>query len=313
MEEEPAARASPEADPRKVAAVVRPSRRFLFTACTSIVLLAQSIAVIPLLAQSRAGANPGAARDERSGSLDVILLLDKSLSMAPYFAKAKEYAAGSVIGSILVPGDRLIVEAVYGKVDRLVKMDISSETDKAAAIRAIRDVKANGRFTDLGNALDVAKKDLDELGQPERPKYVLMITDERQEAPAGSPYQATDYKLKHPSLEYVKKIDLGEFRAIIVGLQVKDKVAQTAPEVMKLLLEPPVRNGSATARGAASVVAAEGIKAGSPGSSASARSAMSAIPSWALAGAAGLLVLAVIGIALAAIASRKSKKGSSQA
>jgi hypothetical protein len=308
LEEDPAARASPSADPRKVAVVVRPSRRFLFTACTSIVLLAQSIIFYPLTAQTSVGASPGAARDERSGSLDVILLLDKSLSMAPYFSKAKEYAAGTVIGSILVPGDRLIVEAVYGKVDRLVKMNIGSEADKAAAIRAIRDVKADGRFTDLGNGLDVAKKDLDELGQPERPKYVLMVTDERQEAPAGSPYQAKDYKLKHPSLEYVKKIDLGEFRAIVVGLQVKDKVAQTAPEVMKLLMEPPVRNPSAATRGTGNGAAAE-----SPGSSASARAALSAIPSWALAGAAGLLVLAVIGIALAAAASRKNKKGSSPA
>jgi hypothetical protein len=252
-------------------------------------------------------------KDERSGSLDVILLLDKSLSMAPYFSKAKEYAAGTVIGSIVVPGDRLIVEAVYGKVDRLVKADIASEADKAAAIRSIRDVKADGRFTDLGKALDTAKKDLDELGRPERPKYVLMITDERQEAPAGSPYQAKDYKLRHPSLEYVKKIDLGEFRAIVVGLQVKDKVAQAAPEVMKLLMEPPVRNPGAAPRGRAEAPAASGAAAGKPGSPAAARAAMSAIPSWALAGVAGLLVLALIGIALAAIASKKNKKGGTPA
>jgi hypothetical protein len=225
--------------------------------------------------------------------------------MAPYFSEAKEYAAGQVIGSILVPGDRLIVEAVYGKVDRLVKMDISSEADKAKAIREIRAVKANGRFTDLGNALDAAKKDLNELGKPERPKYVLMITDERQEAPSGSPYQAKDYKLKHPSLEYVKKIDLGEFRAIIVGLQVKDKVAQAAPEVMKLLLEPPVRDASSAAGSSGS--------GGGAGSSATARAAIAAIPSWALMAAACLLVLAALGLALALLAARRNKKGSTAA
>jgi len=234
--------------------------------------------------------------------------------MAPYFSEAKEYAAGQVIGSILVPGDRLIVELVYGKVERLVSMDISSEADKAKAVRAIRAVKADGRFTDLGNALDAAKRDLDELGKPERPKYVLLVSDERQEAPTGSPYQAKDYKLKHPSLEYVKKIDLGKFRAIIVGLQVKDKVAQTAPEVMKLLLEPPVRDGSGIARAStAGGSAAAAVSSAAPGSSAAARAAMTAIPAWALMGAAGLLALAVIGVVLALLLARKSKKGSSAA
>ncbi len=213
--------------------------------------------------------------------------------------EAKEYAAGQVLGPILVPGDRLIIELVYGKVERLVSMDIASEADKARAIRSIRAVKADGRFTDLGKALDAAKRDLDELGRPERPKYVLMITDERQEAPAGSPYQSTDYTLRHPSLEYVKKVDLGKFRAITVGLQVGDKVAQAAPEMMKLLLEPPVRDGAAGAWSEGSDV---------PGSPAAARAAISAAPSWALWGAAGLLVLAGGGLAAALAASRKRKK-----
>lgn len=213
--------------------------------------------------------------------------------------EAKEYAAGQILGPILVPGDRLIIELVYGKVDRLLSMEIQSEADKAKAIRAIRGVVADGRFTDLGKALDAAKKDLDELGKPERPKYVLLVTDERQEAPPGSPYQSTDYTLRHPSLEYVKKLDLGKFRAITVGLQVGDKIAQTAPEMMKLLLEPPLREGGALAGGSGADV---------PGSSAAARKAMSAAPSWALWGAVGLLILAGGGVAAALALSRKREK-----
>jgi len=219
--------------------------------------------------------------------------------MESYFMEAKEYVAGQVLGPILVPGDRLIVELVYGKIERLLSMDVASEADKAKAIRAIRGVAADGRFTDLGRALDAAKRDLDELGRPERPKYVLMITDERQEAPSGSPYQSTDFTLSHPSLEYVKKIDLGNFRAVTVGLQVGDKVAQAAPEVMKLLLEPPVRDGAAWAGGADADI---------PGSPAAAREAISAAPSWALWGAAGLLVLAGGGLAAALAASRRRRK-----
>ena len=171
----------------------------------------------------------------------MILLLDKSLSMAPYFGKVKEYAAGEVLGPILIPGDRLVVELVYGRVQRLISVTIGSEEDKAKAIRAIRAVKADGHYTDLGAALDAAKRDLDELGQPDRPKYVLLLTDERQEAPKGSPYQTKDYKLEHPALRYIKRVDLGKFRAITVGLQVEALVEKNAPVVMELLMNPPDR------------------------------------------------------------------------
>jgi hypothetical protein len=94
---------------------------------------------------------------------------------------------------------------------------------------------------------------------------------------------------------------LGEFRAITVGLQVKDKVAQATPEVMKLLLEPPVRASGASGA------------AGASGSSAAARAAIAAVPSWALIGAAGLLVLGAVGLALVLLLSRRSKKGDTAA
>ena len=219
--------------------------------------------------------------------------------MAPFFEEAKAYAAGTVLGPVLIPGDRLIVETVYGRVDRLVTATIASEDDKAKAIRAIRSVKANGRFTDLGAALDAAKRDLDELGQPDRPKYVLLITDERQEAPSGSPYQAPDHKLKHPSLEYVKKTDLGKFRAITVGLQVGTKVSAVAPVVMRLLLDPPVRDATG---GTGSDQKASGSAQG--GATPSER----ALPAWLLYGAAAILIVALAGVAVVLLALKKKEK-----
>jgi len=220
--------------------------------------------------------------------------------MAPFFDEVKNYAAGNVLGEILIPGDRLIIETVYGKVDRLLSATISSEEDKAKVIRTLGEVKANGRFTDLGAALDAAKRDLVELGQPERPKYVLLITDERQEAPPSSPYQAPDYKLKHPSLAYIKRVDLGKFRAITVGLQVAAKVDAATPGVMQLLMDPPVRDlgavGAGTGNGGKTIT---GV-----GSTAAKR----ALPAWLLYGAAALLLVALVGVAFLLLLSKKKRQ-----
>ncbi len=291
--------------PQKVAVVNRSEGLSLLACFIFLAFQAPNLAGAPSTkAANVATGTATMSADVRPGSLDMILLLDKSLSMAPFFGEVKEYVAGEVLGPILIPGDRLIVELVYGKVQRLTSIGIGSEEDKAKAIRAIRAVKADGHYTDLGAALDAAKRDLDEFGQPDRPKYVLLITDERQEAPKGSPYQATDYKLKHPSLEYIKRVDLGKFRAITVGLQVGALVEKTAPTVMELLMDPPIRGeaGQVEAKGSSAGGAATG--AGGGGKTSSER----ALPSWLLYGAAGLLLVALAGLAIVLAVSRKKQK-----
>lgn len=289
-------------------------RRLALIACISILFLD------PAMTQSTPSSTTGAIApasamtggELRPGFLDLVLLFDKSLSMASCIDAAKAYVAGKVLGPILVPGDRLIVELVYGRVERLTALTIATEADKAAAVRAVRSIKANGRYTDLGAALDAAKKDLDELGQPERPKYVLLITDERQEAPKGSPYQATDYKLKHPSLEYIKRVDLGKFRVITVGLQVGAKVDKAAPAVMDLLSEPPPRElGAPASAGGASTTTARGQGSvdGQGGSTAAER----ALPSWLLFGAAGLFLAALAGLAVVLVLLKSKRKAEEKA
>jgi hypothetical protein len=280
----------------KVAVVNRTGRLALFV---SLVLVSSQA----LAAQSTSKTSSQAgAKELRPGSLDVILLLDKSLSMAPYFDEVKKYAAGNVLGEILIPGDRTIVETVYGKVDRLLTATISSEEDKAKVIRTLAAVKANGRFTDLGAALDAAKRDLVELGQPERPKYVLLITDERQEAPPGSPYQATDYKLKHPSLAYIKRVDLGKFRAITVGLQVAAKVDAATPGIMQLLMDPPVRDFGAIGTAGGTGNGGKTVPGGGK------TEVNRDLPAWLLYGAGALLFVALVGVALLLLLSKKEKK-----
>jgi hypothetical protein len=287
--------------PEKVAVVIR-TEGLALLACLTFLSFQSVAAAAEDATAADATIVAKVGNESRPGSLDMILLLDKSLSMAPFFGKVKEYAAGEVLGPILIPGDRLVVELVYGRVQRLTSVTIGSEEDKAQAIRAIREVKADGHYTDLGAALDAAKRDLDELGQPDRPKYVLLLTDERQEPPAGSPYQTKDYKLEHPALRYIKRVDLGKFRAITVGLQVEALVEKNAPAVMELLTNPPDRDagGHITAR----VPSASNAMARKAGSTPSER----VVPSWLLIGAASLLVIALAGFVAVLLLSRRKEK-----
>lgn len=278
----------------KKVAVVKLKRRLALLACIAASILASA------WTQSEA----------RAGALDMVLLVDKSLSMAPYFGEVKAYIASKVIEPILVPGDRLIIEMVYGRIDRLLSTQIGSEADKAKAIGALRAVRADGHYTDLGAALDAAKRDLDELGKPERPKYVLLVTDERQEAPKGSPYAAPDYKLRHPSLEYVKRVDMGKFRVITVGLQVAGKVEKNAPAVMELLKEAPQRDlaGSATGLDSSGQPAGGLAPAGGVPKAGASSPAEHALPAWLLLSAGGLLIAALAGLAVILLLSKRKNR-----
>ena len=101
----------------------------------------------------------------------------------------------------------------------------------------------------------------------------------------------------------MKKVDLGKFRAITVGLQVAPKVSQTSPIVMQLLLEPPSRSQAGGVAGGT----AGGTSPGSAGEGGATRSER-ALPAWLLYCAAGVLVLALAGLAVALLVSSKRKE-----
>lgn len=258
---------------------------------------------------------PAGAAEPRTANIDVVLLVDKSLSMVDAEAAVKSYIAGEIIGPILMPGDRLIIETFYGKIDRLYAGTIRADDDKAAIVRSLNAVSPNGRFTDIGEALDRAALDLQELGNPERPKYVLLLTDERQEAPAGTKYYAPDYKLVHPALQYIRRVDMGLFRAITVGYDVGSRIDATVPAVMKLLTDLPPRKASdfpdlpeGTAPGLEGAVAGSAASAaGTERGTSPTKMAGKASP-LALTGGAVLLVIILATVIILIVQSRNKRR-----
>ncbi|HOX13200.1 MAG TPA: VWA domain-containing protein [Spirochaetia bacterium] len=268
-----------------------------------------------------AAAFPG---DERTLPVDFIFLVDRSLSMKPVLEEVKRYLAGDVIGPLVVPGDSVTLLAFYGKVERIWQGRIGVEADKADLIRSLHRLAPDGRYTDIGRALDFLDPVLTELDAADRLKYILLLTDERQEAPPDSRYQSGDYTIAHRYLTYVNRRDFGPFRAITIGLGLDDRIAATAESLASFLRNPPERTdrplpgspesgaaGSGPGQGAAAPGSgADPDASGAPGAGPDARNAASAggIP-WILAGlGAGVAALAILVLVVRARAGKEERK-----
>lgn len=256
--------------------------------------------------------------DERTLPVDFVFLVDRSLSMKPVLEEVKRYLAGDVIGPLVVPGDSVTLLAFYGRIERVWQGPIGAEADKAALIRSLHKLIPDGRYTDIGRALDYLDTVLSELDAPDRFKYILLLTDERQEAPPDSKYQSRDYTIAHRYLTYVNRRDFGTFRAITIGLGLDDRIAATAESLASFLRNPPDRTdrplpGSQGEGSGGSGTDSSAPSAGSgPGSSAAGTAAGSGTGSggggfpWLLAAmGAGVAALAVLVLLVRARAGKK--------
>jgi hypothetical protein len=181
----------------------------------------------------------GTAADVRTEGIDFIILMDTSLSMVGPIEDAKRYAAGEIVGRLVEQGDWVALVRFYGKSETIWKGEINTGPDMAALIRSLNLLEADGRFTDIGLALDFVDTLILERGHPERPKYILLLTDERQEAPKDTKYYSQDYTIAHPLLEYIKRVDMGGFRLITVGYGLAARIEGSARALVTTLASPP--------------------------------------------------------------------------
>jgi hypothetical protein len=182
---------------------------------------------------------PGVA--EEGPQVDFILLVDTSLSMAPAIEELKQYVASGIVGRFVQQGDWVAVLAFYGKSALIWEGDIQTEADKADLIRSLHSLEAKGRFTDIGAALDDMKQLVLQRNRPEIPKYILLLTDEIQEAPPDSSYRSDDFTVNHDMLEYVRRVDMGSFHAITIGYGLASRIESDLESLMKTLNDPPER------------------------------------------------------------------------
>jgi Mg-chelatase subunit ChlD len=160
----------------------------------------------------------GVAADQREDPMDIIIALDKSLSMVEEIGAVKQYAATSIVDDLVIPGDLLIIVAFYGKAEVLVSTVISDGDSRDSIKKAIAGVHADGRWTDIGNALDELRRQLESHAREGIPKYLLLITDGKPEPPPGSKYWSPDGSFTHDFLANTRTIQKEGWKVQVLGL-----------------------------------------------------------------------------------------------
>ena len=168
--------------------------------------------------------------DNRTENIELFLVIDKSKSMVEEISDVTSYINEAFIEEFLIPGDRLVLIQFFGKAELIFDSVITDESKKSV-MNDIAAIPADGRFTDIGNALDK----LDEIARNGRKKndrkYLILLTDGKQEAPPESPYYTKDGSFNHKFLENTKTIQRNGWKIMILGIGLDTAVEELAEEL----------------------------------------------------------------------------------
>lgn len=146
--------------------------------------------------------------DERDYPIDLIIALDKSLSMEEEIEAVKTYLKDKIVDTYLKVDDYFLLIPFYQKSEVAIARTIHSEEDKAAVKRVIDGINANGSWTDIGNAFDRLSDELNERYYNNRRKSFLVITDGINEPPPSSQYFRPDGKLVHEFTDDITELEV---------------------------------------------------------------------------------------------------------
>lgn len=134
---------------------------------------------------------PPAARAarERTGSLDVFVVLDESGSMKPIFGRVTTYLADALVRGYLAPGDYLCLLGFSDLPHVRASQRLASEAEKENLARIVGEMNVVPQgYTDMGRALEELLLQLEALADPSHEQVVLILTDGLNQPPRDSPY-----------------------------------------------------------------------------------------------------------------------------
>ncbi len=169
--------------------------------------------------------------DQREDNIDLFVVLDKSLSMEEEIEPVKNYVADTLIEETLIPGDRFVVIQFYGNAEILIAENVVDDGKKVNFKNTIQKIKADGSFTDIGNALDALQSALDTYQDEDKREYLLLITDGKQEAPEDSKYYSPDGTFNHAFLENAKTIQKEGWKIQVLGIGTASAAKELAEQL----------------------------------------------------------------------------------
>ncbi|MDC7227194.1 MAG: VWA domain-containing protein [Spirochaetales bacterium] len=168
--------------------------------------------------------------DVRTENIELYLVIDKSKSMVEEISDVSQYINETFVEKFLITGDRLVLIQFYGKAD-LIYDGIINTDNKRSVMEDISNIPADGRFTDIGNALDRLDRTVSNASGNGMRKYLILLTDGKQEAPPESRYYSPDGSFNHDFLENAKIIQRSGWKIMILGIGQETAVEKLAEEL----------------------------------------------------------------------------------
>lgn len=176
---------------------------------------------------------------ERTIPVDIFLMIDKSQSMSEpgKFESLRKWVRNTLITEMLIPGDWITVWEFYKEPYELQTLDIKNEADRMQLVKTIDGITPDGRYTDIGRALDSIQTSLNNRGRNNRYKILLLVTDLEQDAPWTSKYRGKQESFKSPYLAEARIIKHDNWYEITLDMDIQDKVVKTTKELYTDIME----------------------------------------------------------------------------
>ena len=131
----------------------------------------------------------GGAASVSAANIDLVVMIDTSESMFPYFDDVTNYLIQDLLTAKLHAGDTFHLLSFSSTPELEISLAINSESAAQQAFGRILLLHALGRYTDLVAALQFLGSYVKELPET-NPKQIILITDGVNDPPPGSPNKA---------------------------------------------------------------------------------------------------------------------------
>jgi len=170
---------------------------------------------------------------ERTIPVDFFVMIDKSLSMAEpgKFNTLHQWVRDQLIGQMLIDDDWITIYQFYGQSTNLLTLTVQTAEDRDRIVQTIDAIEPDGKYTDIGLALDTIQEALKRRGPNDRHKVMLLLTDLKQEAPWTSRYAGSPDKFESPYLAEARIVQHDAWYEITLDMDIQDRVVQSSREL----------------------------------------------------------------------------------